>query len=177
MAHTLVLDVSPASQLARPQRAEIIELCSIAYEEDFSRVFDELVNSVHVRARVNGELVSHAAWVTRWLQPNGGRPLRTAYVEAVATSPPHQRNGYATAVMRELQACVEDWELGALSPFDVAYYERFGWEVWRGPLAIRTEGGLLPTPDETVMILRLARTPPLDLDAQLTAEWRIGELW
>ena len=37
---------------------------------------------------------------------------------------------------------------------------------------------LQPTPDETVMILRLPRTPPdLDLDAPLSAEWRRGELW
>jgi aminoglycoside 2'-N-acetyltransferase I len=177
MAPELVFDVTPAGLLTPDQRAEIIDLCSIAYEEDFGHLFHELVQSVHVRACLNGELVSHAAWVTRWLQPNGGRPLRTAYVEAVATSPRHQHNGYATAVMRALQARIADYELGGLSPFDVAYYERLGWELWRGPLAIRTEGGLLPTPDETAMILRMAYTPPLDLDAQLTAEWRRGELW
>jgi hypothetical protein len=28
-----------------------------------------------------------------------------------------------------------------------------------------------------VMILRLPCTPPLDLDAPLSAEWREGELW
>jgi hypothetical protein len=35
-----------------------------------------------------------------------------------------------------------------------------------------------PTPDETVMILRLRATPAdLDLHAPLSAEWRRGELW
>jgi hypothetical protein len=49
--------------------------------------------------------------------------------------------------------------------------------VWHGPLAIRTEHALLDTPDEEVMILRLAGTPPLDVYTRLTAEWRQGELW
>ena len=43
--------------------------------------------------------------------------------------------------------------------------------------AIRTATTLLPTPGEQPMILRTAQTPPLDLDALLTAEWRIGGLW
>jgi aminoglycoside 2'-N-acetyltransferase I len=39
------------------------------------------------------------------------------------------------------------------------------------------DAGVLGTPDEQVMVLRLPRTPLLDLDAALTAEWRPGELW
>jgi hypothetical protein len=34
-------------------------------------------------------------------------------------------------------------------------------------LFIRTDVGLMPTPDEEVMILRLPRTPPLDLAVPL----------
>ncbi len=103
--------------------------------------------------------------------------LRTAYVEAVATGQEYQGRGFATAVMKGVAAWTGDYDLGALSPFDVAYYERLGWELWRGPLAIRTGNGLLPTPDEEAMILRLAGTPNLDLSSRLTAEWRNGELW
>jgi aminoglycoside 2'-N-acetyltransferase I len=37
---------------------------------------------------------------------------------------------------------------------------------------------MLPTPaEEQVMILRLPKTPPLDPNAPLSAEWREGELW
>jgi hypothetical protein len=36
---------------------------------------------------------------------------------------------------------------------------------------------LLPTPDEAIMILRTAQTPPLDLNLLITAEWREGEVW
>ena len=45
------------------------------------------------------------------------------------------------------------------------------------PLVIRTDKGLLPTPKDRVMVLRLPRTPKLDVEAPLTAEWREGELW
>jgi aminoglycoside 2'-N-acetyltransferase I len=80
--------------------------------------------------------------------------------------------------MKRVAEEIKDFELGALSPFSVAYYERLGWELWRGPLLIRTDEGLVRTPrDGDVMILRLPRTPDLDLYAPLSAEWREGELW
>lgn len=171
------LHVAPVAGLAGQQRQAIIDLCTHAYEEDFSSIFEALPGAVHVLGYHGGLLVSHAAWVTRWLQPAGLPPLRTAYVEAVATHPAHQGKGYASAVMRHLASQLDDYDLAGLSPSDPAFYARFGWELWRGPLAIRTDGGLLQTPDEQVMVLRLPRTPALDLAAALTAEWRPGELW
>jgi aminoglycoside 2'-N-acetyltransferase I len=177
VAHGITFEVAGAEELSPAHRAEIISLCAAAYEEDFDRLFKLLPGSTHVLARLEGRLVSHAEWVTRWLQPEGQGLLRTAYVEAVATAPEYQGCGFATAVMKEVAAQIGDYDLSALSPFDVAYYERLGWELWRGPLAVRTESGLLSTPDEEVMILRLAGTPNLDLSSRLTAEWRDGELW
>jgi aminoglycoside 2'-N-acetyltransferase I len=175
------LDVTGVSALSRDARHEIITLCEAAYREDFSHLFEQLPGSVHVRARDrDGTLVSHAEFVPRWLQ-TAGLELRTAYVEAVATASGHQREGLATAVWQRLGEVVAAdpiWQLAALSPSDAAFYERRGWELWRGPLAIRHDGRLEPSPDdEQVMIQRLPRTPPLDTTALLTAEWREGELW
>ena len=177
MLHDITFEVRRADELSDAQRAEIIDLCAAAYEEPFGWLFELLPDSTHVLARHEGTLVCHAAWVTRWLQPEGRAPLRTAYVEAVATAPERQRRGLATAVMRELQAQIGDYELGALSPFDVGFYERLGWELWRGALATRTADGPVPTPDEEVMILRLASTPALDVSLPLSVEWRRGEVW
>jgi aminoglycoside 2'-N-acetyltransferase I len=177
MPHELNIASAHAADLDAATRAEIIALCTLAYEEDFARLFEMCAGSIHVLGRVDGELVSHALWVERWLQPADLPPLRTAYVEAVATHPAYQRRGYAAAVMRELAAQIRAYDLGGLSPFDVGYYARLGWELWTGPLAIRTTDGLLPTPDEEVMILRLPHTPTLDVHAPMTAEWRVGELW
>jgi len=94
------------------------------------------------------------------------------------TEEAYRDRGFATAMMRRLASEIRDFDLAALSPFSVAYYERLGWELWRGPLWIRTEDGPLPSPaDEAVMILRLPHTPILDLRQPLSAEWREGELW
>jgi aminoglycoside 2'-N-acetyltransferase I len=177
------VQIVAADALDRAARAEIIALCEAAYREDFARWFDELPGSIHVLARdEHGTLVSHAAWVTRWLQPAGIPPLRTAYVEAVATAPAHRRQGLATLVLRRLIDTVTadpGWQLCALSPAQLSLYERAGWELWRGPLAIRRGTVLEPSPpDEQVMIRRLPGTPAsLDLSSLLTAEWRVGELW
>lgn len=173
----LSIVVATAAELSSQQRQEIIHLCTAAYNEEFTFLFAALPNSMHVLGYQAGLLVSHAAWVTRWLQPAGMHALRTAYVEAVATAPLHQGKGYATAVMRHLAGQLDDYDLAGLSPSDPAFYARCGWELWRGPLAIRTDNGLVETPGEQVMILRLPRTPSLDLDAALSAEWRAGELW
>jgi aminoglycoside 2'-N-acetyltransferase I len=174
--------VVAAGNLDDAARAEIIGLCESAYGEPFTRWFEELPGSMHVLARdERGVLISHAAWVTRWLQPAGHPLLPTAYVEAVATAPEHQRRGLATSVLRRLSDRIRPdptWDLAALSPSDPSFYARLGWELWRGPLAIRHDSGLEPTPDEQVMILRLPRTPViLDTTSLLTAEWRVGELW
>ncbi len=72
------------------------------YGEDFTRLFEELTGSTHVLARdEGGVLVSHAEWVTRWLQPAEHSALRTAYVEAVRDGAPAAgawiRNGGAAA--------------------------------------------------------------------------------
>ncbi len=105
-------------------------------------------------------------------------PLRTAYVEAVATDLAWRNRGFAAAIMRRIAAEVQDFDLAAPAPFDVRYYARLGWEAWQGPLFIRTQAGLQPSPeDEKVMILRLPKTPPLDITHPLSAEWREGELW
>ena len=177
------LDVVSAIDLDPVARAEIIHLCESAYGEDFSRLFQELQESVHVLARdEHGLLVSHAEWVIRWLQPADHPVLRTAYVEAVATIPTHQHQGLATTVLHRMHHVLRSnpsLELAALCASVPAVYARLGWESWQGPLAIRRGETIEPTlSDEEVMILRLPRTPlTLKTTTLLTAEWRPGELW
>jgi aminoglycoside 2'-N-acetyltransferase I len=135
-------------------------------------------DATHLLGVVDGVLTSHALWYTRWLQAGDGPLLRTAYIEDVATEEPYRGRGYASMLMRRLAEEVKEYDLAALSPSDSAFYTRLGWELWRGPLCIRTAAGLLPSPpDEEVMILRLPQTPALDVYAPLSAEWRVGELW
>lgn len=169
--------IHAAEELDPNASAAIIALCEAAFAEPFDRLFALLPGSRHVLVYDAGVLVSHACWVTRWLQPAGRPALRTAYIEAVATLPARQRQGYGKIVMARIVEETTTRDFRALSPAEPGFYERLGWEHWRGPTAIRTTADPLPTPEDAIMILRTAQTPPLDLDAAITAEWREGELW
>lgn len=173
----LVITVCAAADLSAAESTEITTLCSLAYDEDAEPWLTPLLDPVHVIGRIDGRMVSHAAWVERWLQPDGLAPLRTAYIEAVATHPDGQGRGHGSQVMATLPALLGAFDIAALSPSDAGFYARLGWEPWRGPLSVRTPEGLVVSEDEEVMILRLPRTPPLDLTVGLSIEERAGEVW
>ena len=178
MDGTLAFHVLSATDMTADERQAVIRFCEETYNEDFSQMYEMLPNSVHVLGYLGDELITHACWVTRWLE--SGDMLCTAYVEAVAVASAYQRRGYGKAVMKEIASEIAkhpEFQLAALSPSDPAYYTPLGWELWYGPLSIRTDDGLTPTPDEEVMIVRLKNTPDLDVNAPLSAEWRVGELW
>jgi aminoglycoside 2'-N-acetyltransferase I len=171
----------PTEELSADARAEVVALCNAAHEtEDFWKLFAVYIPSGgrHFLGRRGRELVSHAVVTTRWAQPAGHDPLKTAYVDAVATLPARQGRGWGTAVMRALGAGVDDYEIACLQTDKVGFYDRLGWEVWRGELAGRGDTGLIPTPDQQgVMVLRLPQTPALDLDGQLSIEAQPDRIW
>ncbi len=155
----------------------VVALCDRAFDEDMAAIFADFVDSIHVLVELEGVLVGHACWVTRWLSAGDRPPLRTAYIEAVATEPALQRRGIGGSLMRRLVGEIRTYELGGLCPNCPDFYSWSGWETWRGPLAIRTDDGLMETPNEHVMVQRTPLTPEIDLDTRLTAEWRPGEVW
>ena len=157
--------------------AEVRRLCDAAYATDTGPFFDSLGPGEHLLGRQGDVLVAHLMWVTRWVQPQGRAALRTAYVEMVATEPAEQRKGHASALLEAFPPLVQDYELAALCPASESLYARQGWQFWRGPLAARRDGEVVPTPEERVMILALSKTPRLDLTAPLSVEWRPGEVW
>ncbi len=124
-------------------------------------------------------MAAHASVVERTIHV-GDRPLRTGYVEAVATAPEQQRRGLGTLVMAEVGAIIRDgYELGALGTGVHPFYERLGWITWRGPTAVRTTDGLLRTPDEDgfIMVLPTPMSPALDLEATISCDSRPGDAW
>ncbi len=152
-------------------------MCDAAYQEDLAEYFKAIGPGEHLLGWHGGQLASHLMWVTRWLQADDGPLLRTSYVELVATAPAMERRGYAMALLEYFPSQVTDFDIAALSPATDALYTRVGWRFWRGPLAVRTAEGLVPTPGEEVMVLTLPRTPVLDLELPLSIEWRPGEVW
>jgi aminoglycoside 2'-N-acetyltransferase I len=180
MNDNLKLEVLYDDQLRSDQMAEIHALCNRAYQVynvDLEPIFQTFTDVTHVIGWWGTAIVSHAMWVTRWLQPGNQPPLRTAYVEMVATEPQFQGRGFASAVMRRLASAIDDFEMGGLCPAEPMLYTKLGWVFWQGPLFIQTNAGLISTPEARIMILPLPKTPPLDRSLALSAEWREGELW
>ena len=144
-------------------------------EEDW----EHALGGTHVLAEDGGRIVAHAAVVERTLHV-GERPVRTGYVEAVATAPDRQGSGLGTSVMEEIGEVIrEGYDLGGLGTGAHHFYERLGWMTWPGPTAVRSATGLRRTPDEDgyIMVLRTPTTPALDLDATLSADERSGDAW
>ena len=137
------------------------------------------LGGTHFVLDLDGEIVAHASVVERELHVDG-RPLRTGYVEAVATAPDRQGRGLGSIVMADASAYIrERFELGALGTGRHSFYERLGWLRWKGPTAVRTPRGTRPTPDEDgdILVLPTPSSPRLDLTAPISCEWRPGDVW
>lgn len=178
MVPSLDLTVCALAALKADERSAIVGLCAAVFDEDFSTLFDNPPATVtDLRATHQGQLIGHACWWSRRFQPRGAPELDTAYLKLVAVAPRWQGQGIGSLLLRRFADETTGQQLRALSTSRPAFYERLGWQRWRGRIAIRTPGGLLDTPDDTVMILPTRFTPPLDLDRPLTAEPRDGTLW
>jgi aminoglycoside 2'-N-acetyltransferase I len=179
MSEAMNIISRPTEDLDADTRTAVVQLCIVAFqEEDFQNLFSYIPSGgLHTLAYRGTEVVGHAVVTTRWLQPEGLPLLKTAYVDAVATLPAYQGLGIGSNIMRHLATAIPEYEITCLETERVSFYTRLGWEVWRGPLAGRKENEFIPTPEQKgIMILRLARTPPLDMDGTLTIGYD-GRFW
>lgn len=155
-----------------------------AFAEDENGAFTEddwqhSIGGMHFVLDLDGTIVTHASVVERELQVDG-TPVWTGYVEAVATATGQQRRGYGTAVMRQVNEYIaQHFQLGGLGTGSQHFYERLGWQIWRGPSYVRTPRGLERTADEDgyILVLQTPSSPALDLTAQISCEWRQGDVW
>ena len=176
----LAFVVMGVGALSPDVRAEIIALCTRAFGESFDDLFDLVPpDSTHLLARLDGRLIGHACWMTRWLQVGDAPPLRTAYFDAVAIEPDLQGRGLGSRLVARLDQEIAGYEIGCLSTERVSFYQRCGWELWRGPAFTRGSSGPVSPTTDNVMIRRTAHTPPLplNLDAPLSIEPRGGSNW
>jgi aminoglycoside 2'-N-acetyltransferase I len=137
------------------------------------------IGGTHVLLDLDGRLVAHASIIERVLHA-GAMPLQTGYVEGVAVEPGRQGRGLGTRVMREVGALIrERYPLGALATGSHHFYERLGWRTWLGPTGVRIGEGLRATPDANgaILVLETPTSPPLDLGAPLSCDWRPGDVW
>jgi aminoglycoside 2'-N-acetyltransferase I len=164
--------------------AMIRAILKAAFDTDEDERFTEddwlhALGGRHVVLEVGGAIVAHASVVEREIHVDG-RPCRTGYVEAVAVAPDHQGLGLGSIVMADVTWFIgATYELGALGTGRHRFYERLGWRTWTGPSSVRTSAGPTRTPDDdgSIMVLPTPSSPPLDLAAPISCDWRPGDVW
>jgi len=162
-------------------RAAALDLCRATFGERFSDDdADHTCGGVRLLVYEAGLLVGHAAVVPRRIEV-GDLVLRAGYVEGVAVLPEHQGRRVGTRLMRGVSAAIErdTFEIGVLSTGRHAFYERVGWQRWRGPSYVRYADGLRRTPDEDdgLLVLIPRASAAVDLTASITCEARPGDDW
>lgn len=170
--------------LTVPEITAILALLVATFGPDDEERFtdddwDHAIGGIHFVLDLDGDIIAHASVVERELHVDG-RALRTGYVEAVAVAPDRQGAGSGSLVMGDVTSYIgEQFELGALGTGRHRFYERLGWRTWTGPSFVRTADGPRRTPDEDgyLLVLSTPSSPPLDLAASISCEWRPGDVW
>jgi aminoglycoside 2'-N-acetyltransferase I len=174
-----VIRVAQSAELTSRELAAIRALLDDAFGGEFSDDdWDHGLGGVHALLDESGRIKAHGALVQRRLL-HGGRSLRAGYVESVAVARDHRRRGLADQVMAALESHASAFQLLALSASEAgaALYESRGWRRWGGPTSVLAPDGVRRTPDDDGGVYVLPGRAPLDLDAELTCDWREGDVW
>nr|WP_232375384.1 GNAT family N-acetyltransferase [Mycolicibacterium baixiangningiae] len=141
--------------------------------------WEHALGGMHALICSHGALIAHAAVVQRRLLC-GDAVLRCGYLEAVAVREDCRRQGLGSAVMDACEQVLRGaYQLGALATSDMArpmYVDR-GWTPWRGPTSVLAPGGRIRTPDDDGSVFVFPVSVGLDITAELTCDWRHGDVW
>jgi aminoglycoside 2'-N-acetyltransferase I len=172
LAHTAALDL----EVLGAARALLVEV----FDGDFVDAdWEHSLGGMHALVWDGSEVVAHGSVIQRRLL-HAGRAWRTGYVEGVGVHPDRQGRGLGAAVMEALERVVRRaYDLGALGATDeaAAFYAHRGWQPWRGPSSALTPDGVRRTEDEDGALYVLPVSAALDLDGELTCDWRDGDVW
>ena len=141
--------------------------------------WDHALGGLHALVWDDGELVGHGALVQRRLL-HRGRALRAGYVEGVAVRADRRRSGIASELMSHLEGAAQGaYEVAALSASDpgARLYLARGWQRWRGHTSTMTPSGIVSTPQEDGSVFVLPITAELELEGEITSDWRDGDVW
>lgn len=173
------VDVVHTSELGRDTLTAVRRLLAGAFDDLTDQDWEHALGGMHALVREGGDVVGHASLIQRRLL-HQGRALRTGYVEAVAVRADRRRRGHGAAMMAALERIAQRaYDVAALGATDEAasFYASRGWQPWRGSLSALTPAGIRPTPEEAGGVFVLPMSAPLDLDGELTCDWRDGDVW
>src|SRR5262245_3854626 len=174
------VQTQPTDALDASTRHALRAMLDVAFAGEFDDVdWDHALGGVHAYVLDDGVAQAHASVVPRRVCV-GETTLAAGYVEAVATAPAHRRRGLGSMVMAALAGVIEQtFALGALSTGVHDFYAQLGWERWRGPTFVRRGDDRIRTAedDDGLMVLSTPATRAVDLRAEITCEWRAGDVW
>lgn len=162
-------------------RAALRVLWGAAFGDRFSdEDADHAYGGVHVLVYDGDRLVGHASAVPRRLKFGDGPWRVVAYVEGVAIDPKRQGEGIGRSLMQRLHAEIAvRWPVAMLSTGKATrFYEKLGWERWRGLSYTRTTQGVVADDEHGgLMVLRPDVSVVPDLSVHVTCEDRSGDAW
>lgn len=170
----------PTSAAPDSLLADLHAVCLRAFDGDFDpEDWDHALGGMHFVAYADGRPLAHASVVERtlWIADVA---CSAGYVEAVATEPLVQGRGYGSAVMAAAGTWIEpNFDVGALATGEFHFYERLGWQRWRGPTFVADGGERRRSPeaDGAIMVLPTERFGSFDLSATIACESRPGDDW
>lgn len=141
--------------------------------------WEHALGGMHALICRHGAIIAHGAVVQRRLLYRG-KALRCGYIEAVAVREDWRGQGLGTAVMDALEQVLRGaYQLGALgaSEAGLALYLPRGWQQWTGPTSVLTPTGICRTPEDDGGVYVLPISVELDTSADLTCDWRDGDVW
>ena len=151
-----------------------------AFDGGFSDAdWEHSLGGLHALVWDGGQLIGHGALVQRRIL-HAGQALRTGYVEGVGVRAERRRQGHAATLMGALERAVRTaYQLGALAASEEAtgFYAGRGWLCWPGPTSVLTPDGIRRTPEEDGGIYVLPGSVELVPTAELTCDWRDGDVW
>ncbi|MEO3758958.1 GNAT family N-acetyltransferase [Mycobacterium sp. B14F4] len=168
------------SDLDPVTREEARQMVIEAFGGEFTDAdWEHSLGGMHAMIFDHGALIAHAAVVQRRLLYRDAA-LRCGYVEGVAVREDWRGQGLARAVMDAVEQVVRGaYQLGALSASEAArhIYTARGWLPWEGPTSVLAPAGLTRTPDDDNALFVLPVSVELDRTAEITCDWRDGDVW
>jgi aminoglycoside 2'-N-acetyltransferase I len=175
LVHTSDLD----NETREDARRMVIEAFA-AGEIDFNDAdWEHSLGGMHALVFDHGALIAHAAVVQRRMLYRDAA-LRCGYIEGVAVREDWRGYGLGRAVMDAAEQVVRGaYQLGALSASEAGrnMYLTRGWLPWQGPTSVLAPAGLTRTPDDDNALFVLPITVEVDTTAEITCDWRDGDVW
>lgn len=176
LVHTSDLD----AETREGARAMVIEAYRDSSAGTFTTVdWEHCLGGMHALILRHGAIIAHGAVVQRRLIYQG-TALRCGYVEAVAVREDWRGQGLATAVLDAVEQVIRGaYQLGAISSSEMArpIYTARGWLPWSGTTSVLAPAGLSHTPQGDHSLFVLPVSIEVDTTAEITCDWRDGDVW